>query len=880
MASLYELLNTLRPRRAFFSSYTFSADWFEAVVYPLLKHQECEQVTVMLDAREARSSVDNSTSHLGGSRYRIIGTTPRGSGPGIFHPKIAYLECEHQDVLVVSSANLTTLGQCQAFEVIDAVWAGDAPAVFEQAADFFGALPHRLAMLQSGDLKVLEGLAGRARAQAATFASHMSVPPSVWLVSTAQQSAASQFIALAAQYLPAPATLTVLSPFHDADLAATVQLAGAIGAVEPLCALARSNGRLVAPFPSPSNGMRRMPVYVEVQNQGRPLHAKWFELAGSDGRTLVMTGSVNATWRSLWTTNNIEVALVRLRQPGESTGWLPVHEEPCYVPCEFPAPETGPDALLFVASIGRDNVLDVRMSATLPGPVTALELYCAGRSWPLSDDVVTDGDRILCVLDRRFRDELPEAALWLDVTVDGIVGRSWVNIERSLGLKPSQLDLFKSIARVESDICDEEDMFQLFSAGHALLTGSRLDKKGLPGKAVRRPEGVNDISYVTEAQWMAGLDAGDDAGRSTVDAAVRLFQAIGTLLELGDADIAERLGAGTGSAPAAADDETDDDEQPADADDGRGDGGGRPARGHAPPGASRLAGLAQARRTLQAAIDLRLKRPMPDAVAVLLVPQKLRNHLRSGLPEQLSDVDFGHCGPNPAYDPVLDVYLHGILQSLHSLTLTPAAAAEILPVALGAACVAGLCLQRRGLTVDHARFRLALDSLARRQIASEEYEQFLHKTWREGRLPRMLRFDVADLQSQAIRIATAPAPMTKIASLIERALDDAAPLDAAASPLDRSIASALRRRRAPRWKLYAVIAADELPRRVSCPQCHAPLDTDQIRSLHNDRMILCKASCGRPIIFKQGASAGQALPHESQALTRDLRPATTSRETV
>jgi hypothetical protein len=101
--------------------------------------------------------VDNTTSRFGGSRYRVISTTPtkEGKGGGIFHPKIAYLESDDGDVFVVSSANLTTQGQSRSLEVVDAVRATRDPLVFGQIADFLELLPARLNLLSREDEEIL-----------------------------------------------------------------------------------------------------------------------------------------------------------------------------------------------------------------------------------------------------------------------------------------------------------------------------------------------------------------------------------------------------------------------------------------------------------------------------------------------------------------------------------------------------------------------------------------------------------------------------------------------------------------------------------------------------------------------------------------------------
>lgn len=55
-----------------------------------------------------------------------------------------------------------------------------------------------------------------------------------------------------------------------------------------------------------------------VDEGGRPLHAKWIQVSVGD-RDLVLTGSVNATSKSLGGTDNIEVSVLRERRGAEST---------------------------------------------------------------------------------------------------------------------------------------------------------------------------------------------------------------------------------------------------------------------------------------------------------------------------------------------------------------------------------------------------------------------------------------------------------------------------------------------------------------------------------------------------------------------------------
>ncbi|AIP19714.1 hypothetical protein BFR06_20435 [Burkholderia pseudomallei] len=872
MTTLYDILKEVAPKRALFTSYTYSSVWFEAGPYPLLSRGDCEQITVMLDAREARHSVDNSSSRFGGSRYRVVSTTPtkEGKGGGIFHPKIAYLESDDGDVFVVSSANLTTQGQSRSLEVLDAVTASTDPLVFGQIAEFFELLPARLNLLAREDEEILVRFARRARAQRDQYAANAVGPQKVWLVTTLVDDAGAQFVDLARQNLAAPKSLTVLSPYFDKDVGAVVRLRDKLGVKQVRYGLARKDDQLIAPFLEDIPTGNKPWHFVEPPDNGRPLHAKWFELVDVEGEALVMTGSVNATQQSLWNTRNIEVSLVRHVAQSTTAAWTKTDDTPRYIPCEYPAPLASDNTVNAVAHITRNHVLEVRCYP-LPAPQDVqLDLYHGEQHLPsLTATLDAQGQASVKVSEKLVRD-LPDMALWLTVTGADFEATTWVNVEPQLSAKPTHVDLFKSIGRVEDDVYDEEDAYLLFNAAHLLLTRRKLNSNGRAQRKESTANGTGD-PLVSEAEWLAGQGTGTRNYTQPSAEAIRIFKALGKLLEMSDAEIetAFSTNAEDEGAEAGEDDEPDTDSV------GEGEEGvSKDERRVNKQRQQRKESVAQARAAVQLAIDQRLMRPMPDALAILAIPQKIRNHLRMGMPTALRGVDTGCEVLAEAVPTNQSALLMGGLSTLMGLRFGPSAVNNLLPMVASAGAITALCHVRRGLAVNYDQIRSCVEIFAGRQLSETDYQGFLETEWRDGRLPLMRIFEIQDLFEQTQRIACAPRVEDRIDSVLALALEN----PKSPVPEDRKdieyVVQALRQSPGRNYKLYSVFVTHEVPETVACPQCYATLDKDEFKKLKSVRMAVCKDRCKRPVFLKFGQAANRPLLRENEACVSHIRPKT------
>ncbi|WP_155740757.1 hypothetical protein [Burkholderia territorii] len=879
MTTLYDILKEVAPKRALLTSYTYSSVWFEAGPYPLLRKGDCEQIAVMLDAREARHSVDNSSSRFGGSRYRVVSTTPanEGKGGGIFHPKVAYLESDDGDVFVVSSANLTTQGQSRSLEVLDAVSASTEPLVFGQIADFFEMLPARLNLLTGEDEEVLARFARRARAQRDRYAANAEGPQKVWLVTTLVDDAGAQFVDLARRNLGMPESLTVLSPYFDKDVGAVVRLRNKLGVKQVQYGLARKDGQLIAPFLEDISKENKPENFVEPPDNARPLHAKWFEVLDVEGEALVMTGSVNATQQSLWSTHNIEVSLARHVATSTTVAWTKTGDTPRYIPCEYPAPLAADDTPNAVAHITRNHVLAVRCSPVPPPQEVRLDLYHGERHLPsLTATLDAQGQASVKVSEKLVRD-LPDMALWLTVVGADFEATTWVNVEPQLSAKPTHVDLFKSIGRVEDDVYDEEDAYLLFNAAHLLLTQRKLNNKGGAQRKVVEPtsNGAED-PLVSEAQWLAGQGTGTRKYAQPSAEAIRIFKALGKLLDMSDAEIENAFSPNADGEGAEAGDE---EEPETDFVDEGEEGVSKDERRVNKKRQQRKESVAQARAAVQLAIDQRLTRPMPDALAILAIPQKIRNNLRVGMPTTLRGIDTGREALMEPVPANVSSPLMGLLSTLMGLRFGPSAIDNLLPMVASAGAIAALCHARRGHPVNFDQIRSCVEIFAGRQLSEMDYHELLETEWREGRTPLMRIFAIQDLFEQTRQIACAPRVEDRIDSVLALALEN----PKSPVPEDRKdveyVVQALRHLPGRNHKLYSVIVADEVPETVACPQCYSMLDKDEFKKLKSVRMAVCKDRCKRPVFLKFGLAANRSLLRENEACVRHVR-AKTSEEGV
>lgn len=448
--SLISVIKSARPRRALFTTFTLSLSWFEALVLPVLRQAQCQQIDLLVDARQAHKSTDEAASLYAGNAYRIIPVyMPKTT---VFHPKIAYLQgWDDADVLTVASANLTASGHGGNLEVIDAISSLMHPGAFGEFAGFLLELTEKHSFSEQ-NLAALREYALRAQ----SFDTASEAERTLWLVHTLRESADKQFL-VHARNIEAPHRLTVLAPFHSPSGKPVIELANALGVKNLRIGL--DPATLIAPFKDASALPTGTTFVTPAMDEEPPraLHAKCFVLEGVS-ETLVMTGSVNATAQSLSSTENVEVSLVRMlpRPPFE---WAKAKPSK-FVPCDFNADEMTSRNPALQATWMTDNRL-------------------VGRVEPVGEDQsvmlrVIDGDEIVVEVDDialergGFVVEMcPPAktrgALRLTLTGQALEATGWINLELDLTADDEQRNLAKASSRVMSDEFRVEDLDTIFS---------------------------------------------------------------------------------------------------------------------------------------------------------------------------------------------------------------------------------------------------------------------------------------------------------------------------------------------------------------------------------------------------------------------------------
>lgn len=522
--TLISLIKIARPRRALFTTFTFSLSWFEALILPTLRQSNCEQIDVLVDARQACKSTDEAASLYAGSAYRVI---PVYMGKTtVFHPKLVYLEgWEDLDHFVVASANLTMSGHGRNLEVIDALRSDKEPAVFGEFGDFLRELAEKYSFSVES-LDMLQAYQSRASSQLMRAGVVDEAARRTWLVHTLATPAEEQFIDHASRIDDAK-RLTVLSPFHSPNGGPVQRLSRAIGVNSLYIGLdARS---LIAPFMS-EDVFDTPPGYVIAEREDedqRLLHAKCFELEGSNG-TLVMTGSVNATGQSLSSTDNVEVSLIRML-PKSAFKWSEVQPVE-FTPCEFKveAMTARNPALQVTWTVA--NELVGRVEPAGNADVVTLSVWDGDERAAVVDEVPLDNGKFLVKMGQPVN---ARGALRLIVKGADLHAEGWINVELDLAGDEDQRNLAKASSRVMANEFRLEDLDTIFGWLSRLQSHVQPQGKGESHAAGRTPTSTESgttsapVRKMSYDEWRASIEAPKVAKtpagltRNTVEAVVR-----------------------------------------------------------------------------------------------------------------------------------------------------------------------------------------------------------------------------------------------------------------------------------------------------------------------------------------------------------------------
>lgn len=469
---LLDLIRLVKPRAALFTTYTFSVSHFDAVFLPVLRSVGCQDIGVLVDADEAARCSEESRSRAAGRIYRVAPVVAPGGG--VFHPKLTYLAAESGDVLAVGSGNLTASGQSLQLESFDTVSAVAAPSVFVELAEWMESLASLTQGSSPQAAKLLDQTARRARHAYRLNSSNAVVgplpPPS--LVHTLDGTARDALEALFIAEADAAKTVTVLSPFHAPDGGPILRLAKSVDARSLAVGLDGHRKPLVAPFEQ-GRFKPLLPgrfVVADSHRSNRRLHAKVFVLEAAD-KTLVMTGSVNATAQSFESTKNVEVSLARWLTDSPYAWKI---AEPTGYEATQKSSDFQPSHLLYVdAWLEADRMLHGRLHASAGVP-SSVEATISSGDTPIHQvaiNVAADGAFVAGPVPAF---DTSQATL-LTVSTELATASCWLNVHEELDIAAEERERRAAIARVlrgEYAAEDIAEVLRLLSvAAHGMAAG-------------------------------------------------------------------------------------------------------------------------------------------------------------------------------------------------------------------------------------------------------------------------------------------------------------------------------------------------------------------------------------------------------------------------
>jgi len=836
--TLLSLIQEAKPRRALFTSYTFSIFWFETFLLPALRNCGCEQIDVLVDAREAQKSTEEATSLHAGTAYRVIPVDMQGAA--VFHPKLVYMRGDAYDSLVVSSANLTLAGHGKNLEVLDAVSSKEEPAVFGEFAAFLGAL-QREHEFSAENGAILTGYRHRAQALRDAAGEIDETARKTWLIHTIDQPAADQFAVLADR-IRRPETLTVLSPYHSPSGQPVQDLAAAVRAFSVRVGVNAKT--LFAPFDEELTVFTEPVEYVvaETENPFRFPHAKCFELEGSNG-FLVMTGSVNATSQSLETTMNVEVSLVRFLKKSPFN-WEVV-EPTAFQPCDFSAVgRMGPSFALQATWTPAQRIVGVLKPAQGEMKVE-LSVWEGAKCLETIRSVPLDAQGAFNVRMKDYFDT--ERALRLVLRGDGIEASTWINIEFALTADESERKLIRAANRMRAGDYHLDDITTIFAWLQGLQTKAQV---GAPaGGAVRTGPGTRESAdtaarpKITYDEWRKSVEQfgafarSADVARVSLEAAFRWLNRDLDLLPEDDATEkaepprepgkAERKSAPLSTGHRMRLLTTEDDEYDGDDDEGGDD-----------PGAQVEEQSKTLFQRLMESLPRALSRDAQSAIVPMMVELAGCAVLKRALAHR-TKVE----GVLPPVEPlVIDAWL----QQYSAFAYSAENRERLLPFFCAMAC----CAAHYHPDSQLQSLKESLERLAGRALAAGENEALARLALGS---PRFLRVPVADREA----IATSAQVVEMCETLSQQLLALIASILGQATPAPMvpreyaDVFAALRQKRKDKAAAFGVVRA----KGVECPCCRLAVHTDDLRTLRNTRAFVCKGMyCGRPLFYELDAA--------------------------
>ncbi len=429
---LRDLIASRNWRTAFFTTYSLSLSFFEAVVLHALRQAGVRTTSIAVDLDGYRSTLGERGAADAGRTYDLVPVMPR---KGIFHPKLMVLDGNAGPRVVVGSGNLTFRGWGGNIEVAEHLSPAATPRAFLDIADFLDRLSAAAGAkdgLASERDAVPPGLAEHCRA-----ASRAGSGDAMTRVLHSLDRPIAEQVAEAAADMGGASSLLVVSPF--------LRLAAIKGLADQMSC---GDVAVCVPLRSPEQfdfaaarevGLDAKPVTADpFQDADRPLHAKILEIRCVRGH-LTLSGSVNATTAAMMSTDNVELAVLRVNGHPELLGWRA---------CPEPAPATA----AIVAGESQPCLVARHEGARITGRLFSV-LQPQG-TWQATVGAGDPGQAVEVDPDGRFAfpgrvDPLQFGrAPQLTLARDGVAATGWLVLEHVLSAVRERGPIAEAITRV------------------------------------------------------------------------------------------------------------------------------------------------------------------------------------------------------------------------------------------------------------------------------------------------------------------------------------------------------------------------------------------------------------------------------------------------
>ena len=502
--------------KVLFTSYVISLSFYETQLHRFgLARNNCRDIRIVCDKDGYLFSLGERQTRGIGNEYQVTSTLlPKG----IFHPKLTWLSSEEIDVVLIGSGNLTFGGYGKNVECMDVIRSDENPESFAALASMLDEWDAR-EDLRFANSDWIEQWASIARKHAEKAGEK---PPAILPVHSTLEPIGEQ-LALMAEERGGAKAIRVLSPFYENNASGILDFTRLLECKDlTIGLLPEREEKSSFPFNAlDENGIALSAAVVEAKEDGeseeekslkkdaRSLHAKIFEIDLADGKTLLMTGSVNATHKSLLTSDNIEVANVRFLDEGTSPfSWTTTPTPQSHIPCNFE--KSGKQARVIVsASINLQDTLlgEVILNGEAEGTWDATLQKSDGENEQFPLEVSASGEFKHRLGDPdKFR--YSTSLQLLMKKTDEVQGSGWVDVEFQLAANRKNFLSPSLIEKLLRPIADEEDEMALLrylsteGFRHLEVFGKALGKKKA-SFAKTKSEGKSDKETVVPIELLA-----------------------------------------------------------------------------------------------------------------------------------------------------------------------------------------------------------------------------------------------------------------------------------------------------------------------------------------------------------------------------------------